>query len=266
MVEENKQKRPRIIIGIIIVVFLALIVVIFVLGVRGIFKILGTLAVICLFLALLFGLAWLFWTIFLKKQRYDVTYVNKQRLIMAGKINNQKGLLGDLYLSGDAGHKRVRIGKIIGYCRIQVLARTNKYDHLGNPKYKKDEEGHRVPDYDLDTEEQDVFIIKKGFGIFSDPLVIRVSPQDHDSLIGDVTLKGLSLYPHSEFWYLNKDYLDVRKIDFAIMKEAQRGIMFENLRDMKTIIDKSIGLDALHRKDIEKKNLMEIPEGLTERK
>jgi hypothetical protein len=32
------------------------------------------------------------------------------------------------------------------------------------------------------------------------------------------------------------------------------------LRDMKTIVDKSIGLDSSHRKDIEKKNLLELPE------
>jgi hypothetical protein len=29
---------------------------------------------------------------------------------------------------------------------------------------------------------------------------------------------------------------------------------------MKTIVDKSIGLDSTHQKDIERKNLVEIPE------
>ena len=264
MADENKQKRPKIFIGIAIIIFIVIIIVIFVLGVSGIFKILGTILLILLFLVLLFGLAWLFWFIFLKKQRYDVTYVNKQRLIMAGKINNQKGLLGEMYLSGDAGHKRVRIGKIIGHCRIQVLARYNKYnDKTGEILYKFNEEGKKVPDYNVGKEEQDVFIIKKGFGIFNDGMVIRVEPTDHDSLIGDVTLKGFSIQPHSEYWYLNKDFLDVRKIDFAILKEAERGIFFEGLRDMKAIVDKAVGLDAPHKKDIEKKNLMELPEGIS---
>ena len=263
MADENKEKKPKIFIGIAIIIFIVIIIVIFVLGISGIFKILGTILVILLFLTLLFGLAWLFWFIFLKKQRYDVTYVNKQRLIMAGKINNQKGLLGDMYLSGDAGHKRVRIGKIIGYCRVQVLARYNKYNKdTKEMLYKLNEEGKRVPDYDVGKEEQDVFIIKKGLGIFNDGMVIRVEPTDHDSLIGDVTLNGFSIQPHSEYWYLNKDFLDVRKIDFAILKEAERGIFFEGLRDMKAIVDKAVGLDAPHKKDIEKKNLVDLPEGI----
>lgn len=262
MPDENKEKRPKIYIGIAIIIFIIIVIVIFVLGVTGIFKIISTIAVITLFIALLFGLAWLFWFIFLKKQRYDVTYVNKQRLIQAGKINNQKGLLGDLYLSGDAGHKRVRIGKIIGYCRIQILARNTKLDEEGEIKTRLNEEGQRVPDYKIGKEEQDVFILKKGLGIFSDGMVIRVEPTDHDSLIGDVTLNGFSITPHSEYWYLNKDFLDVRKIDFAILKEAERGIMFESLRDMKAIVDKSVGLDSSHKKEIEKKNLMELPENI----
>lgn len=259
MAFNDKGSKPKVIIGIIIVVFLICVITILVMGVRGIFKIIGTVASLSIIALALFCLAWLFWYIFLRKERYDVTYVNKKRLIEAGKINNQKGLLGDLYLSGDAGHSRIRLGKIQGYCRIQILKRTNIFDEKKQPLMEKDKEtGEMKPKYTLDNEEQDVFTVKKG--LIGDPLVIRVSPEDHDALVGDVTLKGFSILPHSEYWFLNKDFLDVRKIDFAILKEAQRGIMFENLRDMKTIVDKSIGLDSTHQKDIERKNLVEIPE------
>lgn len=227
------------------------------------FKIFGTIASILLIALAIGSFAWLFWFIFLRKERYDVTYVNKKKLILAGKVNSQKGVLGDLFVSGDKGHKRIRIGKIIGYSRIQILKRTNKYDDKGKLMYKPARKGEEAEiDYDLEGEEQDIFIIKKGLGIFGDPMVVRVSPVDHDELIGDVTLKGFSLLPISEYWFLNNDYLDVRKIDFAILKEAQRGIMFENLRDMKTIVDRSIGLDSSHRKDIEKKNLVELPDNV----
>jgi hypothetical protein len=261
MAGNDKGTKPKIIIGIIIILLLISVFVIFVLKTRTIVKIVGTIATIGLIVATVFSIAWLFWYIILRKERYDVTYVNKKKLMLAGKLNNQKGVLGDLYVSGDKGHKRIRIGKIIGYCRIQIIKRTNKYDSQGNLLYKPSKKGdERIPDYDLDSEEQDIFIIKKGLGIFSEPLVIRVSPTEHDELIGDVTLKGFSILPISEYWFLNNDYLDVRKIDFAILKEAERGIMFENLRDMKTIVDRSIGLDSSHRKDIEKKNLLELPE------
>jgi len=266
MTDENKNKKPMmfVIMGFILIVIS--IIVIFVFGVRGIFKIIGTIMVVALFCSLVFGIIYLFWWLFLKKHRYDVTYVNKQKLVLAGKINQQKGVLGDLYISGDEGHSRVQLGKIIGYVRIQILAKLTKYNDDGSIKYKPEVEGEpREADYDLDKEEQDVFIVSKGglAGFFGEPLVIRVNPDDHDSLIGDITLKGFSIIPHSEYWFLNKDHLDVRKIDFAILKEAERGIFFEGLRDMKTIIDKSIGLDSDHKKKIEEKNLVDIPDQVT---
>ena len=213
-------------------------------------------------LGILFGVAYLFWYIFLKKHRYDITYVNKQKLVQAGKLLGKINPMGSLYLSGDTGHSRIQVGKIIGYCRIQVLTRTNKYDKNQKIMMIKDENGKQKPDYEIGKEEQDVFTIKKGMG---EPMVVRVSPKVHDELIGDVTLKWFSLYQHSEYWFLNSDYLDVRKIDFAILKEAERGIMFENLRDMKEVVDRAIGLDARHKKGIEEKHLVELPEGATTR-
>jgi len=262
MTAENRKKRPMIfiIIGVIFLIIMA--VTIFIFGVRGIFKIIGTIAVIGVFLGLLFALAYLFWYMFLKKHRYDVTYVNKQKLIEAGKMNHQKGVLNDLYLGGDKGHQRILFGKIIGYCRIQILSKKYIKDKEGKPK-TKEVKGDKVFIHDIDKEEQDVFIVSKGglTGIFAEPMVVRISPEDHTELVGDVTIKGFSLIPHSEYWFLNSDHLDVRKIDYAILKEAERGIMFESLRDMKEIVDKAVGLDSHHKKDIEKKDLFDMPSG-----
>jgi hypothetical protein len=264
MASENAQKKPRLLLIGLLILIAIIVIVVLVFGVQGIFKILGTIGIVIIFILFLGLIAWGFYELFIKKHRYDVVYVNKQKLIQAGKMNISTGVMNDLFISGDRTHSRVKIGKIIGYVRIQVLARTNKYDQKGNIIYKsrKNPEEPLEPDYNLDKEEQDIFIIKRNFlqGIFIDPLVIRVSPIDHDDLIGDVTLKGFSLIPISEYLFLNSDYLDVRKIDFAILKEAERGIMFENLRDMKSIVDKAIGLDSSHKKEIEKKDLVEIPE------
>jgi len=271
MVVENKEKKSKAWIIVAIIVILIIVFVVYFLGTKGIFKILGTFITILWVLAILFGGAYLFYHLFIKKHRFDITYVNKQRLIEAGKLNIKGYNVGDLYLSGDAGHSRVCLGKIKGYCRVQILTRTSVYEDKTDKEGKvvkvekkvlDKETNTYVPVYDSGKEEQDVFsVAKRGImSFFTDPYVIRVSPEEHDDIVGDVTLKGFSLLPHSEFWFLNSDYLDVRKIDYAILKEAERGIMFETLRDMKSIVDKATGVDSEHKKFIEKKNLVEVPE------
>lgn len=265
--KEQKTKTWVIVGGIIVAITL---VIIFLFGVRNIFRIILFLLEACVFLGILFGIAYLFYYLFIKKHRYDVTYVNKKKLMEAGRKCNLENLK-DLYVSGDKGHTRVHIGKITGYCRIQVLAKNYLYEEIIDEKTKQkyqqiktrpNERGENVPVYNLDKEEQDIFVIKsKGFmGIFSDSMVVRVNPEEHDELVGDITLYGYSLIPISEYWFLNTDYLDVRKIDYAILKEAERGIMFETLRDVKEVVDRAIGLDSRHKKDIESKHLVEIPE------
>jgi len=271
MVVENKEKKSKAWIIVAIIIILIIVFVVYFLGTKGILKILGTFITILWVLAILFGGAYLFYHLFIKKHRFDITYVNKQRLIEAGKLNIKGYNVGDLYLSGDAGHSRVCLGKIKGYCRVQILTRTSVYEDKTDKEGKvvkvekkvlDKETNTYVPVYDSGKEEQDVFsVAKRGImSFFTDPYVIRVSPEEHDDIVGDVTLKGFSLLPHSEFWFLNSDYLDVRKIDYAILKEAERGIMFETLRDMKSIVDKATGVDSEHKKFIEKKNLVEVPE------
>jgi len=264
---EQKTKTWVMVVGVIIGIII-IITVLF--GIRNIFRVIIILIEALLFIAFLGGIIYAFYYIFIKKHRYDITYVNKKKLIEACKKNKLENLKG-LYLSGDKTHTRVYIGDIVGYCRIQVLTRHNVYEDKIDPttgkkvkrmKMIKNERGQLVPDYKLEKEEQDVFAVrKKGLsGFLTEPMIIRVSPQDHDELIGDVTLYGYSLIPISEYWFLNTDYLDVRKIDYAILKEAERGIMFETLRDIKEVVDRAIGLDARHKKDIETKHLVELPE------
>jgi hypothetical protein len=265
--QQHKNRTFLIIAGLIILIILA---IRFVFGVTNILKIFLFLIEALLLLSILFGAGYLFYYLFIKKQKYDPVYVHKQKLIDAGKKCNLENLKA-LYLSGDKGHTRVHLGKIIGYCRIQVLKRTYIYEEATDPatkrKYQKivtipNERGEQIPQYDIDKEEQDVFIVRaKGFlSIFTDPMVIRVAPSQHDELVGDVTLYGYSLIPISEYWYPNSDYLDQRKIDFAILRESERSTMFEGLRDMKEIVDKAVGLDSRHKKEIESKALYDVPE------
>lgn len=218
-----------------------------------------------LFIVAIIGIViYVVYYLFFKKHKFDATYMNKKSLINAGRISKPDNI-NDLYLSGDAAHSRRRIGKIIGYCRIQIMRKIQHYDpDTGEPLTVRDPKNpdKMIYKFSLEKDEQDVFVIEKsGFpmNLFTEPMVVRVAPSDHDDLIGDVTLFGFSILPISEYWFLHKDYIDVRQIDFTILKEAERGIFFESLKDTKEIIDKAIGLDAGHKKQIEQKNLYEIP-------
>ncbi len=239
-------------------------VIFFFFGFQTLWSIVKTLGMAVIVLVVLAVLGFLFWFLFIKKQKFDVTAVNKKKLILAGKIQCPKSIHGrKLRLSGDRGHSWFTFGKIKGYLRIQILLRTTKTDQNGNIIQDEDSYGRKIPQYELDTEEQDVFIIQRGIfpiTLFTEEDVVRVHPKDHDELIGDVTLFGLNLVPISEFWYLASDYLDVRKLDRSILGEAWRGVMFEMLKDAKSIVDASIDLDSKHRKIIEEKSLMEIPQ------
>ena len=249
------------IISIIILVVFVLIFVFF--GVRGFLNVIKWFFIIAFILSIIGGIIYLIWYFFFRKQKFDVTYVNKMKMMDACK-KGDTGVLKGLYVSGDKGHSRVFWGRITGYCRISVLTKTIKVDDDGKEVlFKNKESGRQEIQYDIGSEEQDVFSISHASTfigkMFEEEDVVRVSPFQHDELVGDVTIYGFSLIPISEYWFINDDFLDVRKIDYAILKEAQRGIMFEMLRDSKTIVDKASGLDSGHQKNIEEKSLYEMP-------
>jgi energy-coupling factor transporter transmembrane protein EcfT len=261
----NDGNKRGVIIGVVLVVIIMIIILSVVFfGIKSIGKILIFLVGALLVLAIIGIVIWAIWYLFIKKQKFDATYQNKKRLMEAGKISKPENL-SDLYLSGDKGHTRVRIGRITGYCRVKVMRKNIEYNLDGTPKMLRDAENpnkkHSV--FTLEEEEQDVFVVNNhGFilSLFLDPMVVRVNPDEHTALVGDVTLFGFSLAPISEYYFLHTDYLDVRKVDFTILKEAERGIFFESLKDTKEIIDKAMGIDSDHKKELEKKNLYEIPQ------
>lgn len=270
---ENKDKKPRIILIIAVILIVITIIVVLIMGIKGILKVLGSIAVIAIVCSLIALIVYGVWFAFIKKQRFDPVFVNKQKLIRSGKMNLPEGILGNLFISGDAAHSRVKIGKIIGYQRIQIPMRKNKYitekDDKGNEikrmvyKKKVSPDETDIPEYDYSTQEQDVLIVKRNFlqGTFIDPMVIRVRPEEHTSLVGDVVIRGFSIVPVSEYFFINSDYLDIRELDWAISQEAGRTIFFEHLRDEKSIMDRAIGLDSTHKKDIEQKNLVDMSQG-----
>lgn len=259
---ENREKKGKGIVLILIIVFAVLGLLFYFMGLRGILQIIKWFLIIMVILGILGVLFYFVWYFFFKKHKYDVTYMNKQKLMDACHKGYSKTLKG-LYLSGDKGHSRVYWGKITGYCRISVLTKNLLFNEEGKPVMVKDEKtGKDVQDYTLERQEQDVFSVShKGWllGLFEEDDVVRVSPDSHNDLCADIDLYGFSLLNLSEYWYLNNDLLDVRKIDFAILKEAERSVMFEQQRDFKDIVDKASGLDTGHQKRIEEKSSYEIP-------
>lgn len=259
---QNRDQRGKIFIigGIIFVA--VIILTIWLVGFKSIIKFFGVLAVIIFALAILALLVYLVWELFFKKQKIDVVYLNRRKLTEAG-IRNRPEYLQNLVLSGDKGHTRITWGKIIGYCRIQVLTEQTEVDENGFIQYIQDPRSKKMhPKVIIVKEEQDVFITEKRgfpFNIFTEPDVVRVHPLDHDDLLGDVCLKGFSLVPVSEYWFLHSEYMRIDKIDKSILGEAKRSVAFLVLSDMKEIVDKAILLDSSHAKGLENKNLVDMP-------
>lgn len=265
--EDHKKKTIWIIIGAII---LLIIIIRFVFGITNIFKILLFLVQAALLIGFLFGMGYLFYHLFIKKQKFDPTYINKKKILDACKkckLDN----LEDFYLSGDRGHTRVKIGSIRGYCRLQVIKKVYEYeektDKKTGEKYnvvktRMNDKGELVQVFTAEKMEQDAFRIRpKGlFSIFTEDMIIRISPQMHDDLIGSVVAFGISLVPISEYWYINTDYLAIPETDTAILVEALRSSYHEGLKELHEIVQKAIGLDSRHKKEIENKSLMELPE------
>lgn len=260
------EKKTLWLIGIIFTILgiIVDVIVYLIWGMNGLLKLLRTFFIIILVAGFIALAVYLVYYFFIKKHRFDVTAVNKKKLILAGKIQCPHTIHNRmLRLSGDKGHSWINFGKIKGYCRIQIMNRETKYDEKGNTVLKTDDFGNKSVEYELSAEEHDVFIIKRGifpFNVFNDDEVVRVHPLDHDELIADVFLFGINLCPISEYWFLASQYLDVRTIDRNILLEAERGILFEMLKDFKNVTDNAIDLDARHRKGIQEKVLYEIPQ------
>jgi hypothetical protein len=267
--DNRKSKTTAILIG----VGIFLIVIIFTIwlwGTQGIMKVVMVILEISLGLAGIFGIMYLFWFIFIKKNKVDVNYINKQKLLEACH-RIKYPLMKELYVSGDKGHSRGKVGKITGWCRIQIAWKNFLYKETTDPEtgavtkkplLKTSDNGVEEHLYEVDKMEQDVFSIKEPglIGIFKEDMVIRCDPQDHNELVGDIDLFGFSLIPKSEYWFLNGDLLDLRKIEYSLLREAEQTTLFMVLSDMAEVTNRATGVDSAHKKFLEKKSLVELPE------
>ncbi len=222
------------IIGFLIIFIIVVVILGYALGgVRGIAGIFNFLKWAVIGGIIIGMVVWGIWFLFIRKQRDDRVALNQQTIVTSAKLTKPE-TIRDLYLSGDKEHPQIKLGKIVGYTRIK----------------------------NVKGEEEDIFVYKKaGFplGMFEDAKAIRVSPEQHSEMIGDIIIQGISLVPHGGFYYINTDHLDLLKIDTTIKSEVIRKFALDVLSDIKTVSDMAIGINPEHQRFLDGKSLLKIP-------
>lgn len=264
MADDSGSKWKKIIFIVLIVLFLIIILITLFVGIRGLKQFFTWLLGILLVLAIIFGLLYIFYTLFIKKEYKDIPHSYRKKLVKVAKLMKNE-MFGDLYLSGDTKHNRIKLGKYL-HMRIQLpkqvrestIGETSQKNKstIANPKEVK-EFTQPVP--------VDCFVIqKKGFfdKMFSDPMFILVKPSDHDysSIFNDVTIKGFNLVPvDSQFFTIDRRSLDIDIIK-GMATNYIREVVYEIFRDLDRLVKQSINLDQQFQKDKQKGLEFEIPQ------
>lgn len=256
----NKWKKVIfIIIGI--VVLLMFLIGLFA-GLSNLRKFFIWLLVALLILAIIFSLLYLFWIIFLKKTYVNIPANFKKKLIHTANLMKNE-MLGNLYLSGDSKHNRIKLGRF-AYMRMKLpkqsieMIETKEKGEFG--EFSKPTEVQVTSPVDIDC-----FIIIKDKimdKLFSDPLFILCKPSDHDhsTIFNDVTLNGFNLVPLDGQFYT----LDTRNLDTDIIKGMsiiyQKEVVDEIFKNLDRLVKMSMNLDTEHQKQKEKNLQFDIPQ------
>lgn len=262
MADESGGKWKKIIFIILGILLLVIILITLFVGLKGLKSFFLWFFGIILGLCIVFGLLYLFWMIFLKKEYKDIPASYKKKLIQTAKLM-KNDMLGDLYLSGDEKHNRIKLGKF-RYLRITLPRQVSKKENV-NPNSPNFDPKHQTIDV-METKPVlvDCFVlVKKGImdTLFSNPEFILVKPEDHNhsSIFNDVTINGFNLVPlDSQFFTIDKRNLDVDIIK-GMATNYIREVVYEIFRDLDRLVKQSINLDQQHIKEKEKGLEFEIP-------
>jgi len=263
MATDDKAGKWRKVIVIIVVVLLTLMLLIGLLvGLSSLRKFFTWLLVGLLILAIIFGLMYVFWLIFLKKSYKDIPASYRKKLMHTAKLM-RNDMLGDLYLTGDSKHNKIKLGKF-GYLRMRLPKQTSEYIETK----QKGEFGEFSKQKEVTTTrpiEIDCFIVFKNKlldKLFSEPLFIMVKPEDHNhsTVFNDVYVNGFNLVPlDSNFYTINTRNLDVDIIKgMSIVYEKE--VVDEIFKNLDRLVKMSIKLDQDHQKGKEKMLQFDIPQ------
>lgn len=259
------DKWKRIIVIVVAIFFLIIVLITFFIGISGLRQFFVWLIGIVLALGIIFGLLYVFYLIFIKKSFKDIPATYRKKLLTTAKMMKNE-MLGTLYLSGDAKHNRIKLGRYY-HMRMTLPKQTRDIILEGNKAKPATEDVSNDPNkigVTLPVPVDAFFIIKKGImdTLFGNPVVILVKPQDHDysSIFNDVTIKGFNLVPlDSQFYTINSRDLDVDIIR-GVATNYIREVVYEIFRDLDKLVKQAMNLDQQFQKDKQRGLEFEIPQ------
>jgi Ca2+/Na+ antiporter len=228
----------------VIVLILIIIYAVATQGPLGIKAVLTAIVKISIWVMVLLGVVYAVYKVFFEKKEVNIIANDKQAIINAGKLCKPP-LLKDLYFTGDREHGEAKVGHIIGYCQIQT--------------YEDAQKGEAIP--------EDCFVFKTmrfPFSLFEEAKVFRCLPNEHSELVGDVKIYAISPIEKFGYFFPNHTFLNIRRIDVSVVKEAYRGQIFETFKDLSVITKKATGLDSDQMKSLENRKLLKIPSSMEE--
>lgn len=244
-VSDPSEKKTRHFVVLGVIVFILIVVyAIATKGALGFKAVLSTVMQVVIWLVIIMGIAFAIYKIFFEKKEINLVANDKQAIIDAGKICKPP-LLKGLWFTGDKEHGEAKMGNIIGYCQIQ--------------SYEDADKGLAQP--------EDCFIFKTSkfpFSLFEESKVFRCFPHEHSELIGDCKVYCISAISKFGYYFPNHTFLNIRRIDQSVVKEAYRGLVLQTLQDLSVISKRATGLDSEHLKNLEGRKLLQIPSSLGE--
>lgn len=247
-------KKIVIIATIVFVILLVLIGLL--LGMRGLLDFFKFVTIGLLSISILFGIGYVIYLLFIKQDFKDIPAVYRKKLYSASKIM-KNDMLGDLYLSGDTKHNRLKLGKYF-YLRINLPKLTDSEDEFSDEPLtaRRTATTEAVP--------IDCFIIQKeGFmdRMFAEPMMVLVKPEDHNysAIFNDVTISGFNLVPlDSQFFTIDKRNLDLDMVK-GLSLNYIREVVYTIFEDLDKLVKQAMNLDQKFQKNKEMSREFEIP-------
>lgn len=228
---DNPQSKRTGIFLVVIIVAIVLLLSFFFGGVGGLWGVIRFFLTAMLVVGFFGFLFYIVYYLFFKRHRRDIPAENWKEYVKSAKENGA-GMMQDLILTGDKHHSTKSFMTIKGYLRIQAF----------------------------DGKQYDLFLGKKNpSNIFEEWKLVMLKPKDHSDLIGDVYVEGISLIQKYGFYFLNSMMLDFKAIDQTVAYDTYRKLIYITLGDMKSVVDRAIGIDPEYQKQVRQEKLLKIP-------
>lgn len=259
--EGTKDRNKAVIIVVLIALLILFTWTLFTSGQQGVIDLVSTFLKWAAVL-LAFGLIVFAVMKFLQKPPVDFVENDRKDIIEAGMLSKPP-MVKDLYFTGDKEHGEFRVGKIVGYCQLHSYKQLDILAGLTAQQLDEMESRGQIPAQHIVKE--DCFVFKTmpwPFSIFEAPKVLRTLEDEHSQLVGDVKVYGVSMIKKFGYFFPNRSHLDIARIDIGVIREAWRGQVHQFLKDMSSITQNAVGLDAEYKKALDNRKLLKVPSPL----